>query len=115
MDSEETKMKPQFVTSLLTSVLLLGLGGCMVGPKYNGPPPAPVPTAFKEPPPEGWKEAQPSDGLLKGKWWEIYQDPELNALEEQISISNQNVLAAEAQFRQARDAIWIARSALFPT
>ena len=53
---------------------LLALSGCMVGPNYRRPP-APVPTAFKEKPPDGWKEAQPNDAALKGKWWEIYNDP----------------------------------------
>jgi len=86
----------------------------MVGPNYKRPP-APAPPAFKERPPEGWKEAQPNDAALKGKWWEIYDDPNLNALEEQVSISNQNVLAAEAQYRAARATVQIARSALFPT
>lgn len=88
--------------------------GCMVGPNYRRPP-APVPVAFKEAPPAGWKEAQPSDAAIKGKWWEIYNDPQLNALEEQVSISNQNVLAAEAQYRAARAAVQVARSALYPT
>ena len=97
----------------LAGVLLLS-SGCMVGPKYHTPT-APIAAAFKEPPPAGWKEAQPNDGLLRGKWWEIYNDPQLNALEEQVSISNQNVLAAEAQFREAKAAVRIARSALFPT
>src|SRR5665213_1173054 len=92
---------------------LLVSSGCMVGPNYRRPP-APVPMAFKEQPPDGWKEAQPSDAALKGKWWEIYNDPNLNALEEQVSISNQNVLAAEAQYRAARAEVQIARSALFP-
>jgi NodT family efflux transporter outer membrane factor (OMF) lipoprotein len=63
---------------------------------------------------QGWKQAQPNEGAKRGKWWEIYNDPELNALEEQVSISNQNVLAAEAQFREAREAVRIARSSLFP-
>jgi NodT family efflux transporter outer membrane factor (OMF) lipoprotein len=63
----------------------------------------------------GWKQAQPSDGAARGKWWEIYNDPDLNALEEQVTTSNQNILAAEAQFRAARDAVRIARSTLFPT
>ena len=71
---------------------LLVSSGCMVGPTYRRPP-APAPVAFKEKPPDGWKEAQPNDAALKGKWWEIYNDPQLNALEEQVSISNQNVLA----------------------
>jgi NodT family efflux transporter outer membrane factor (OMF) lipoprotein len=92
----------------------------MVGPKYQRAT-APVPPAYKESPPEnwkemqGWKQAQPSEGVKRGKWWEIYNDPELSALEEQVSISNQNVLAAEAQFREAKFAVRIARSSLFPT
>ncbi|HVP47950.1 MAG TPA: efflux transporter outer membrane subunit [Bryobacteraceae bacterium] len=88
--------------------------GCMVGPKYQRPA-APASPAFKEPLPAGWKEAQPNDGAIRGKWWEVYNDPALNALEEQVSVSNQNILAAEAQFREARDAVRIARSGLFPT
>jgi NodT family efflux transporter outer membrane factor (OMF) lipoprotein len=104
---------------VLAGMALLS-SACMVGPKYQRAT-APVPPAYKETPPDnfkemnGWKLAQPSDGAIRGKWWEIYNDPELNALEEQVSISNQNVLAAEAQFRAARDAVRIARSGLFPT
>jgi len=92
----------------------------MVGPKYQRPS-APVPAVYKElSPPDSaqanvWKQAQPGDGAARGKWWEIYNDPDLNALEEQVTISNQNILAAEAQFRAARDAVRIARSSLFPT
>jgi len=97
----------------LAGALLISSGCRVVGPDYKLPP-APVPEAFKEKPPDGWKEAQPSDTALKGKWWEIYNDPELNALEEQVNISNQNVLAAEAQYRAARATVQIARSALFP-
>jgi NodT family efflux transporter outer membrane factor (OMF) lipoprotein len=100
------------VGALLGSLLLST--GCMVGPNYRRPP-APVPMAFKEKPPDGWKEAQPSDTALKGKWWEVYNDPKLNALEEQVVISNQNVLAVEGQYRAARAAVQVARSALFPT
>jgi NodT family efflux transporter outer membrane factor (OMF) lipoprotein len=74
-----------------------------------------VPEAYKEPPPAGWKQAQPSEGKLRGKWWEIYNDPQLNALEEQVSISNQNVLVALAQYREARDSVRIARANYFPT
>lgn len=96
------------------AALLLFAGGCMVGPNYSRPA-APVPPAFHEAIPEGWKEAQPDDGKIKGKWWEMYNEPDLNALEEQVNISNQNVLAAEAQFRAARDSVRIARANLFPT
>src|SRR5260370_21756166 len=101
------------VLVVLAAVMLLP-SACMVGPKYRRPA-APAPPAYKEPPPSDWKQAQPNDGAIRGKWWEIYNDPELNALEEQVNISNQNVLAAEAQFREARDAVRVAYSSLFPT
>ena len=94
--------------------LLLLANACMVGPKYQRPA-APAPVAFKEAPPAGWKEAQPNDGALRGKWWEVYHDPRLNALEEQVAISNQNVLAAAAQFQAAKASVRVARAGEFPT
>jgi len=99
----------------LATLLALALlsSGCLKVAPYQKPT-AVVPLHFKEPPPEGWKEAQPSDGVLRGKWWEIFGDPALNALEEQVNISNQNVLQAEAQFRAAKAAVRVARAALFP-
>ena len=99
---------------------VLALAGCTPGPKYRQPA-AVVPPAFKEQPPadfkeaQGWKQAQPNDGQLKGKWWGIYNDPDLNALEEQVAIDNQNVLQAEAQYREAVAAVKIVRSGLYPT
>jgi NodT family efflux transporter outer membrane factor (OMF) lipoprotein len=99
---------------LATAGLLLFANACMVGPKYQRPG-APAPVAFKEAPPAGWKQAQPNDGALRGKWWEVYNDPRLNALEDQVNISNQNVLAAEAQFRAAKASVRVARAGLFPT
>ncbi len=98
---------------------MLCVTSCMVGPKYSRPL-APVPPSFKEAPPESWKgttwkQAQPSDGALRGKWWGIYGDPTLDSLENQVDISNQNVLLAAAQFQEARAAVRIARSSLFPT
>ena len=103
------------------NLLLLALAGlalfssaCMIGPKYKRPT-APPAAAYKESPPAGWKEAQPNDGAIRGKWWEIYGDSQLNALEERVSISNQNVLAAEARFRQAKTLVRVARAGLFPT
>jgi NodT family efflux transporter outer membrane factor (OMF) lipoprotein len=92
----------------------LVVSGCVVGPQYRRPS-APTPDAFKEAPPEGWKRAEPADAIPRGAWWHIYRLPELDALEQQVSVSNQNVLAAIAQYREARDQIRIARSALFPT
>ncbi len=97
-----------------TAGLLLLANACMVGPKYRRPA-GPAPVAFKEAPPAGWKEAQPDDGALRGKWWEIYHDPRLNALEEQVAISNQNVLAAEAQYQAAKASVRVARADQFPT
>lgn len=101
------------------ALLLVALSACRVGPTYKRPD-APSAPAFKEqPPPEfkeagDWKQAQPSDGQLKGKWWELYNDPVLNGLEEQVSISNQNLAQAEAQYREARTAVLTARAGLFP-
>ena len=90
------------------------LSGCAVGPNYKRPA-APASATFKEPPPPGWKQAQPNAAIPRGKWWEIYNDPQLNALEEQVAINNQNVMAAAARYREARDQVRIARSAYFPT
>src|SRR6202035_1656339 len=94
----------------------LCLGGCMVGPKYVKPS-VPMVPAFKEQPPQsfkendGWKPAQPGDQALRGKWWEIFGDSQLNELEEQVTQSNQDLKVAEACFRQARATIRFNRSA----
>ena len=96
------------------------LTGCVVGPKYHPPvaqAPAPVykesPTEFKEN--EGWMVAQPADAKLRGKWWEIFNDPELNALEEQLDINNQNIKEYFENFMAARAIVREARSQYFPT
>ena len=86
----------------------------MVGPKYHRPPIAGTP-AFKEAPPAGWKEAQPNEGIPRGRWWEMYNDPQLNDLASKVELSNQNVIAAMARYREAGDQVRIARAALFPT
>ncbi|HZR67845.1 MAG TPA: efflux transporter outer membrane subunit [Burkholderiales bacterium] len=88
------------------------LAGCSVGPDYVRPD-APVPQAFKET--QGWKPAEPRDAEVRGSWWETFGDPLLNQLEEQVSVSNQNVAAAEARFRQAMALIGAARAQHFPT
>jgi NodT family efflux transporter outer membrane factor (OMF) lipoprotein len=92
---------------------LLLLSACVVGPQYRRPV-APSPQAFKEDLPAGWTGAQPNDGLARGPWWEIYNEPQLNRLEEQVSISNENVLAAEARFREAKAAVRSARASELP-
>jgi NodT family efflux transporter outer membrane factor (OMF) lipoprotein len=110
---------PAAITLLIAALCVL-VSACKVGPNYVRPP-APVPTNYKELPPPGspqaseWAPAQPNDAMARGKWWEIYNDPELNALEEQVSVSNQNLKQAEAQFREAKLNVRIARSYLYPT
>ncbi len=77
------KLAPSVYGGAIFAGLML-MSGCVVGPRYSRPS-APVPTAYKETPPN-WKPAQPADQTLKGKWWEIYQDPEPNAPAEKIEI-----------------------------
>ena len=88
--------------------------GCSVGPTYHRPAIAGVP-AFKEAPPDGWKEAEPNEGIPRGRWWEMYNDPQLDELASKVEVTNQNVIAAMARYRQAHDQVRIARAALFPT
>jgi NodT family efflux transporter outer membrane factor (OMF) lipoprotein len=98
------------------------LSGCMVGPKYV-PPSVPAPPAFKESLPPAyngdvagaWQPANPQDATLKGKWWEIFNEPELNALEEQVNIDNQNIAQFFENFMAARAVVSEARAGLFPT
>jgi NodT family efflux transporter outer membrane factor (OMF) lipoprotein len=104
--------------ALLSSALLFQ--GCDVGPKYNRPS-APVPATFKEVTPadlqkmDGWKVAQPQDSALHGNWWELFGDPQLKSLEEQVNVSNQNVASAFANFMAARALVRQARAQYFPT
>jgi NodT family efflux transporter outer membrane factor (OMF) lipoprotein len=92
----------------------------MVGPKYHTPT-VDTPGAYKGltsadfPNTDGWKVAQPKDDALRGKWWEIFNEPELNALEEKVNVSNQNIAAAAASFFAARALVKQARAQLFPT
>jgi NodT family efflux transporter outer membrane factor (OMF) lipoprotein len=95
--------------ALLAAALPLG---CSVGPRYQRPAVQSPPT-YKEA--EGWKVAEPADASLHGKWWELFDDPQLNALEEQGSISNQNIASAFASFLQARAMVKEARAQYYPT
>jgi len=89
--------------------------GCTIGPKYQRPA-APTPVALKElVGNDQWRVATPSDGLLKGKWWEIFGDPELNRLEELVAANNQSVKQAEAQFREARALVQGNHANYYPT
>jgi NodT family efflux transporter outer membrane factor (OMF) lipoprotein len=103
-------MRRDYLRITLLAPLLLA--ACSVGPNYVRPN-VEEPAAFKEV--AGWKQADPNDHELRGKWWEIYNDPLLSNLEEQVSISNQNLAQAEAQFRQARALVQSARAGYFPS
>jgi NodT family efflux transporter outer membrane factor (OMF) lipoprotein len=103
------------------AALLLLCSGCVVGPKYH-PPSAPMATApnYQESPvnfqnAEGWKVASPQEGMLRGKWWEIFKDPDLNALEEQLAINNQNIKLYFQNFMEARALVTEARTFYWPT
>jgi NodT family efflux transporter outer membrane factor (OMF) lipoprotein len=104
-------------------LIALAASGCNLAPKYSRPnlPTAP-PTTYKENQPGspqaqagGWKQADPRDAMVKGKWWEIFGDPELNALEESLNVDNQNIKQAFENYMAARAAVRSARSSLFPT
>lgn len=86
---------------------------CAVGPDYKRPS-AEVPQQYKETAGE-WKVGMPSDAIARGTWWEIFGDPQLNALEEQVAAANQNILVAEAQYREAQALVQSARAQFFPT
>src|SRR5271169_519849 len=96
---------------MITGALAL-FTSCTVGPDYVRPAAA-VPSAYKEA--TGWKAAQPKDNCMKGAWWEIFNDPELNALEDQVNISNQNIKSAAASYFAARALVKQARAQYYPT
>ena len=97
---------------LLVAAASLLLSACTVGPEYVRPTVA-TPVSYKEV--AGWKQAQPADTSLTVKWWELFNDPELSRLEEQVAITNQNIALAEAQFRQARALVEGSKAALYPS
>lgn len=96
---------------IAAAVLALSLSACTLGPDYQRPE-LPVAAEFKQA--EGWKAAAPADVLARGEWWRLYGDAELDALVGRLNVDNQNLAAAEAQFRQARALVRGARSQLFP-
>lgn len=111
--------------SLLFQVALAGfvclvVDGCTVGPNYHRPSVPTAPAFSQEVPPPSpaggsWKKAQPSDSVLRGQWWEIYHDAQLNTLEDKIAISNQTLKAATEEYFQAREQVRVARSNYYPT
>jgi len=96
----------------LIALAALQLSGCAVGPNYRTPA-VDIPATYKEA--AGWKAAQPNDQNLGGDWWTVFQDPQLDALESQVNVSNQNLKAAEAQYQQARAVLRYSRADYYPT
>jgi NodT family efflux transporter outer membrane factor (OMF) lipoprotein len=101
--------------------LLALLSGCKVGPPYHPPtPPAVTAANYKESTvnfhdADGWKVASPQDAMIRGNWWEVFNEPELNSLEEQLSVNNQTLQADFQNFMEARALIAEARAQYWPT
>ena len=103
------------------AAVFLSLAGCRIGPPYHAPtPPAVTAPNYKESTvnfkdTEGWKVADPKDAMIRGKWWEVFNEPELNALEDQLNVSNQNIQVSFQNFMEARTLIAEARAQYWPT
>jgi NodT family efflux transporter outer membrane factor (OMF) lipoprotein len=114
------KTKSTVMTGVALGMLAL-LSGCQVGPKYNPPTPTAVTApSYKESTvnfhdQEGWKVASPQDAMIRGKWWEIFNEPELNDLEEQLVVNNMNIRASFENLMAARAVIAEARAQYWPT
>jgi NodT family efflux transporter outer membrane factor (OMF) lipoprotein len=118
------RMEKNPIRAMGAVIVVLGaallIQGCDVAPKYVRPS-VQTPASYKEVTPadtrsmDGWKVAEPKDATLHGNWWEVFGDPELNSLEQEVSISNQNVAAAFANFMAARAIVWEAHSLYYPT
>jgi NodT family efflux transporter outer membrane factor (OMF) lipoprotein len=116
-----TRRAVAYLSAPLCLSLSLALSACMIGPKYQRPaattqaPPA----NYKESPENhadsDWKVAQPGDAMLRGKWWEIFNQPELNDLEDQLNIDNQNIKVYFENYMEARDIVREAHAQLYPT
>src|SRR5580658_10326025 len=106
MNNRTLKIKALLSAATLAAITL---AGCTVGPKYHAPTATvqPPPATYKESPAQfadsgDWKVAQPQDAMLHGKWWEIFNDAELNALEDQLNVNNQNIKQSFENFMEAR-------------
>ncbi|MES2236721.1 MAG: efflux transporter outer membrane subunit [Pseudomonadota bacterium] len=102
-------MKIEISNAVFLSVLWLT--SCAAGPDYKRPD-VETPSAYKEA--EGWKQASPRDEARIGNWWELYCDAQLNGLVQQVAVSNQNVRAAQAQYRQAAALLDATQAQYFP-
>ncbi|WP_128596066.1 efflux transporter outer membrane subunit, partial [Paraburkholderia kirstenboschensis] len=117
MQSDRISSVRSFAPRVLTLAVAVSVAGlvaaCAVGPDYKRPD-AEIPASYKEAAP-GWKVAQPADQQDRGAWWTVYQDPQLDALEEKLNAANQTVAQFAAAYRQARALVGEARAAYFPT
>ena len=97
------------------------LAGCRVGPPYHPPtPPAVTAPNYKESTvnfhdTDGWKVANPQDAMIRGAWWEVFKEPELNGLETQLNVNNQSIKASFESYMEARALIAEARAQFWPT
>ena len=118
---ESKNPTPTFILRRAAWVCSFSLGGCRVGPPYHAPaPPAVTAPNYKESTvnfhdTEGWKVASPQDAMIRGNWWEVFNDPELNALEEQLNINNENLKEYFQNYMAARAVIAEARAQYWPT
>ncbi|HEV2334077.1 MAG TPA: efflux transporter outer membrane subunit [Stellaceae bacterium] len=106
----------RFTSFCIGMTIALAVTACTVGPDYQRPA-VRVPAAYKEAAMTGtrWQAAQPADASDRGAWWRVYRDPVLDGLAPQIEVSNQNLKASEAAFRQAEAIVAQARVGFFPT
>ncbi|CAE6821565.1 efflux transporter outer membrane subunit [Paraburkholderia haematera] len=111
--SRARTLAPRALTIAVGAALATLLASCAVGPDYKRPA-AEIPASYKEAAP-GWKVAQPADQQDRGDWWTLYEDPQLNALEDKLNASNQTIAQFAAAYRQARALVGEARAAYFPT
>ena len=120
MKTFNSLLKTEIRRTIVSLACLALFAGCSFAPKYAEPSVQP-PAAFKEMSPaqagqtDGWKTAEPSDDILRGQWWEMFHEPELNAFESQVNASNQTVAVALANFLAARAVVKQSRSQYFPT
>ena len=118
-DMEGTKRS--VVCWLGLTAMMLPLAACLMGPHYKPPaPPAVNAPNYKESTvnfhdTDGWKVADPKDAMIRGKWWEVFNEPELNALEEQLNVNNQNIKVSFENFMEARALVAEARAQYWPT
>jgi hypothetical protein len=108
---KELPMRRRKLAGLLAMAAAALASGCSVGPDYARPA-APTPAVYKEE--KGWKPSQPQTPMSENSWWSIYNDPLLDDLEKQVDVSNQNLKAAEAAYRESRAVVDVARAAFFP-